>query len=555
MVAKRCLCYKKVASAGRLESSPAIRLASDLFGMGEKRFKQPIHFYSSSWTGRLRSRNSQQSLGTKNILDTSDYGTASESSRKSSLNDSAELCSWGQQDGVCSLPITPATSDVESEATSEHFPLWTDSEIWDRDCKVNQTFQNFKQDRVSVKLLHKAGVVVLVPNVNLTGNCGYSLQINRNVSYKPYSLIGIIHASLVISLEPHGTQFFGENPALIFLPLSVLPGPTDRLECLYSNTSLGANPVWERLTEDQFHLSDGKVIISTHHFSLFTAVIRPQPVESCRLIRQRSGGRLRNPAAPGVEINFPRRLLHDNIIASVQVIFIENGCDPCESSRALASPIIMVGPHGYQFGVNQPPVTIQLPLPDYMQICQKFGASSQSLTVWQSNTSEKEAACWEKVDVDVTIKRDAISRCHTAVFPVYHFSFFKIMWDILSNTLLEAKMGMTHFYPYISFSMMCQAFMEENADNNRFGLEVICHRSDRRLPELTNFKHRVGASLKPKLMKPGKILVRLKSQLFEADIEAGEESEMVKQEHDFRGRDFEKQYACRYYPLRSFQFT
>ena len=88
--------------------------------------------------------------------------------------------------------------------------------------------------------------------------------------------------------------------------------------------------------------------------------------------------------------------------------------------------------------------------------------------------------------------------------------------------------------------------MEENADSSRFGLEVICHRSDRRLPELTNYKHRVGASLKPKLIKPGKIWVRLKSQLFEADVEAGEDPEMLKEECDFRGRDFEKQYACRF---------
>ena len=87
--------------------------------------------------------------------------------------------------------------------------------------------------------------------------------------------------------------------------------------------------------------------------------------------------------------------------------------------------------------------------------------------------------------------------------------------------------------------------MDENADGSRFALEVICHRSDRRLPEFTNYKHQVGASLKPKLVKTGKILVRLKSQLFEADINSGEDPEMLKAENDFRGRDFEKQYACR----------
>ncbi len=77
-------------------------------------------------------------------------------------------------------------------------------------------------------------------------------------------------------------------------------------------------------------------------------------------------------------------------------------------------------------------------------------------------------------------------------------------------------------------------------------MQVICHRSDKRLPELSNYKHRVGASLKPKLMKPGRIVVRLKSQLFEADVEAGEDAGMLKAEPDFRGRDFDLQYACRF---------
>ena len=232
-------------------------------------------------------------------------------------------------------------------------------------------------------------------------------------------------------------------------------------------------------------------------------------------------------------------------MASVRVLFDDQDYNRDildEPVLALASPVVMVGPHGYKFEEDQPPVTIRLPLPDYVQISSQF---SGRLSVWQSNTSEDEAASWERIEVDLTIERDPISRLYTATFPVYHFSFFKVLWDILSSSLFEAKMGMSHFYPYISFSMMCQAFMEENADTSRFGLEVICHRSDKRLPELTNYKHRVGASLKPKLIKPGKILVRLKSQLFEADVDAGEDPEMVKEEYDFRGRDFEKQYACR----------
>ena len=38
----------------------------------------------------------------------------------------------------------------------------------------------------------------------------------------------------------------------------------------------------------------------------------------------------------------------------------------------------------------------------------------------------------------------------------------------------------------------------------------------------------VGSSLKPKLVRPGRISVRLKSQKFMADEAAGEDQEMVK---------------------------
>lgn len=42
------------------------------------------------------------------------------------------------------------------------------------------------------------------------------------------------------------------------------------------------------------------------------------------------------------------------------------------------------------------------------------------------------------------------------------------------------------------------------------------------------------------------IIVRLKSELFEADVDAGEDPALAKEESDFRGREFEKQFACRF---------
>lgn len=522
--------------------------------MNQESFKSPIppSTNPSSWNGRLRNRNTVQpilhsdKITLKNEFNTSDYESLSECSRKSSLAVSTDEGCWDQLSGFSSLPESPHIDENDtysdgflsatdwSDSTSEHQSL----NYWDEynSAEDGRIFQAIKDKGVVIKMLIKDDIVVFIPTSNIRSETNYEIQIIACVSYKPHLLLGTVHASHIVSLEP-GAKFI-RFPAVIVIPLLIEPGSTDILECLYSNTSLKKKPKWEKLPREQFCYNSGVVVISTLHFSLFTVVIRPQPHETCRLIRQRSGGRLRNPAAPGVEITFPRGCLKEDIVASVQVLFDD---DPCEA-RALASPVVMVGPHGYQFSANQPPVTIRLPLPDYSRIRHQFPTQ---LTVWQSNTAENEAVFWERLNVAVQVEWDPFSRGFCAVFPVYHFSFFKVMWDILSASLFEAKMGLSHFYPYISFSMMCQAFMEENADSSRFGLEVICHRSDRQLPELTNYKHRVGASLKPKLVKPGKMLVRLKSQLFEADVDAGEDPEMLKEEHDFRGRDFEKQYACR----------
>ena len=46
------------------------------------------------------------------------------------------------------------------------------------------------------------------------------------------------------------------------------------------------------------------------------------------------------------------------------------------------------------------------------------------------------------------------------------------------------------------------------------------------------------------LVLSGRLLVRLSSQAFEADTLHGETASLRKLEHNFRGQDFEKQFAC-----------
>ncbi|CAG2068942.1 unnamed protein product, partial [Timema podura] len=166
----------------------------------------------------------------------------------------------------------------------------------------------------------------------------------------------------------------------------------------------------------------------------------------------------------------------------------------------------------------------------------RFGGRAR-LSVWQSSTRDGEPMVWEEL-TSTHISPPDLSRHNpfglpVVSFTVHHFSFFKLVWDILSASLYEAKVGMSYFHPYISFSMMCQAFMDQGA-GNRFGLEVICYRSDRRLPETANYRWVHTA------------LAELLESRDDSKVFSTQDKEMAKEEPDFRGRDFEKQYACKF---------
>ncbi|KAK7794660.1 hypothetical protein R5R35_003778 [Gryllus longicercus] len=510
-----------------------------------------------------------------NASSTSDYGTLSEDSRN---------CSYG-------IDISPINSersrDIESLSGIESLILVSDEDDaggvdsaakiidlstcgWESDSSdvcgkddwdslAEQEYFKHLRESTEVTLIRENQVTAIIPVLNRSGYKGnfgiHLLENDRNVYRNGLCCsMRVHHVSPVVSMEPHGIKFYESFPAMLVIPLNIEPQDEAWLSCLYSNTSGGEVPVWERLPKTAYSYRNGCLVITAQHFSLFTVILEEPYPEVLKHIRCRSGGRIWLNEVPGVKVEFPRGCLEQDIDAYVRVLYDSEPSFRRESSRrhdrsALASPVIMLGPHGYKFNSARPPVLITLPIPDYDQIMRRF--PGVQLSVWQSSTQEGEPMMWEQLNVEIS---PAVPYTHGGCqlylvsFPVHHFSFFKIVWDLLSTSLYEAKMGMSYFYPYISFSMMCQAFMEENSGNSRFGLEVICYRSDRRLPEATNYRHRVGASLKPKMVRPGRIVIRLRSQMFEADVEAGEDEDMSKEEPDFRGRDFEKQYACRFKP-------
>lgn len=459
-------------------------------------------------------------------VNTSDYSSCSCSS------DSSLGCNTIRSESVCS--DRDRLSDVDLNFDSDN-DLDSSEEI--------------KRDTRRTRMLKHKNVIVIIPEHNISGYTRdeFYLEFIEDPLFIPPKSYFTDHISEIVSVEPHGARFFRENPALIYLPVRGKISSKDKIICLCSNTSRETIPQWEQIPEENFSFKSGRVIIKAHHFSLFTIVVQ-RPFPEVHVGITRLGGMLQVDDVPGVEVNIPPGALRESITVVVRVLYDNEPRNQyslhTDETSALASPVIMVGPHGCQFNSLFDPVTVRLPIPDYHKIKRRFGKQAK-LTVWRSATSENEPLYWEKLDVDTVIDYHH-DGCVTISFPVDHFSFFKVLWDVLTTSLYEAKLGVAYFYPYISFSMMCQAWMEENKDNQSFGLEVICYRSDKKLPEATNYKHKVGSSLKPKLVRPGCITIRLKSELFEANVDAGEDVSLLKTEPDFRGREFEKQFACRF---------
>jgi len=431
---------------------------------------------------------------------------------------------------------------------------WDDTDFDDANHIVSWNFKADFEYFNSQKgfLVQKDNIRLIIPPTNRLSlsNQEFSISILTSEHLSPATGLRIHHVSPIVQISPNGCMIFDDShPAILFIPLDVEVEEPSWLSCLFSNTDPSQAPQWQPLSKESFHCIEGWLVLQTCILSVFTVVYEEPFPTVCKKIRRRIGGSLK---LDDFKVSFPRGSCQEDIEAKLKILY---DCEPynpaipskskVEVEGSLACPIIMLGPHGYHFNVNRKPVEIELPVPHYREILNLFPRAR--LVIYQSCTREGDPLNWEKVEVDRQSIHENFKKGITSVsFTVYHFSFFKIVWDILTNKLYEAKMGVAYFSPWISFPMKCQAYMEENPANNAFGLEIICFNSENNPEQVqtSNYRYCVGSSLKPKLVKPGRILIKLKSQKFTPDVEAGEEEEMEKEEFDFRGRDFEKQFAC-----------
>ena len=111
-----------------------------------------------------------------------------------------------------------------------------------------------------------------------------------------------------------------------------------------------------------FFRRNGFLVIFAGHFSLFTVILEEPYPKVMKRIRCRRGGRMVFNDVPGVEVEFPPGCLDEELEAYIRVLF---DTEPVEMQaerfshglKALASPVIMLGPHGHQFRSSQPPVS------------------------------------------------------------------------------------------------------------------------------------------------------------------------------------------------------
>lgn len=354
-------------------------------------------------------------------------------------------------------------------------------------------------------------ICVIIPECNLSGHfqSEFFLEIIHDLSYEPPLKSREALASEILMMEPHGALFYKSDPAIISMPYDVNIMCKEQIACWCSDTGIGEKPKWQPMEKSLYTVHDDHVVISALHFSLFAVIAQKQYPSAQRLIKKGIGGCLYVEEVPGVEVNFPETSLLYDIEASIKVLYSDDPYDVEHNepnSHALAAPVVELGPHGCQFDLTSNDlVTVRLPLPNGKDIMEMY--SDRKLTFWYSSTLENEELDWQQFTPKTfSIDIDDDSLC-SVYFSVEHFTFFRVLWDVLDAILYEAKLGASHYLPVFQFYVSCQALMSESEDGVRFGLCISCSRFGKPLEGIGNFPIPIG-SHPPKMISTGPLVIR-----------------------------------------------
>ncbi|KAL9956627.1 hypothetical protein ACROYT_G038133 [Oculina patagonica] len=440
------------------------------------------------------------------------------------------------------MRVVPRQKNISSDSDSSCL-----SDISDNDCYVNDSdLESITDRRRHITL---GDICVIIPEENLSGHLQseFTLEVIEDMSFCPKLSNRQVLASEVIEMAPHGAQFYKDDPAIISLPYDVKVGRNDIVTCLCSNTGMGQRTRWEKLNPEDYNVFTSHVEIRAYHFSLFAIVVTKGYPEARKTIRAGVGGCLYVPEVPGVEVLFPETSLFHDIEASVKVLYADEPYDVDHSDPeafALATPVVQLGPHGCVFNPDSADfVTVRLPLPDGKEIQERYG--ERQLTFWCSSTTEDEDLEWQQFQPRFThIDNDNDNLC-SVYFSVEHFSYFRVLWNIVDAILWPAKFGASCIKPMFQFNVSFQALMSEvSEDGLRFGICIACYRFGKPLEGIGNFPILVGKCIAPKMLSTGKLQIRLESNHFKADTSIGMK-ELVAVEN-FTGCPFVIQFGCQF---------
>ncbi|KAJ7372605.1 hypothetical protein OS493_017876 [Desmophyllum pertusum] len=483
-------------------------------------------------------------------MTTSEYGTCSSFTESMGIGEHFPL---GRKDSFMSFQssLDDVNNNIHPVPRQKNFSSDSDSsclsDISDNDCYVDDSDLESLADRR--RHITLGDICVIIPEENLSGHLQseFTLEVMEDMSFYPKLSNRQVLASEVIEMAPHGAKFYDDDPAIISLPYDVKVGRNDTVACLCSNTGMGQRTRWEKLNPADYNIFTSHVEIRAYHFSLFAIIVSKGYPEAHKTIRAGVGGCLYVPEVPGVEVLFPETSLFHDIEASVKVLYADEPYDVDHSDPeafALATPVVQLGPHGCVFNPHSADfVTVRLPLPDGKEIQERYG--DRQLTFWCSSTTEDEDLEWQQFQPKFThIDNDNENLC-SVYFSVEHFSYFRVLWNIIDAVLWEAKLGASSIIPIFQFNVSFQALMTEVSENGlRFGICVACYRFGKPLEGIGNFPILVGKCIAPKMLRTGKLQIRLESNHFKADTSIGVK-ELVAVEN-FTGRPFVIQFGCQF---------
>eukprot|EP00118_Oscarella_pearsei_P006902 m.32303 g.32303 ORF g.32303 m.32303 type:complete len:848 (+) comp31624_c0_seq1:92-2635(+) len=370
----------------------------------------------------------------------------------------------------------------------------------------------------------------LIPLTDAAANKAnqFNIETLHSSLYFPSLEVNEMLISPIIALEPHGSHFLDSDPALVWIKHSGEPGNNQKVIALVSDTPTCDTPSWHPIDACNYVVSRQYVIIKTTHFSLFTAKLLDPYPEVSQHVQAGKSATISMPAFPGLTIQIPGTCVDDDVTVTLKVLHSNDDV-------SLASPIVKITPHGYNFNANSPkPVKVTLPIPNLVAICKK------SINIQLLHKSS-DGADWELWPGPINMESVG---CHGRLtFTTMHFSYFKAIFDECILLLRQAQLGAIYYYNQLrgfNVQLMCKAFMTEIGSDQSFSVCLMCYQFGQEPVQIGNYPITLSSAQR-KILRVGDIQVRLKGHFFGL-VEVDET--LIKEIH-FDGRNFTIEFAVR----------